>query len=92
MEQLYQVLRQLGPHIHQPNPGNAKWVSFMQKGIQLAKKVQNSPDIPQDVKLIVQKLLYEISAMPQVSGVKTTIYGNKWDELAPLRPPFWYRR
>lgn len=100
MEKIYSVIRQLGTHASRPNPKDPKWVRWMQQGIQLARQIQGRPDLPQDVGSIVSVLLHDIIAMPEVSGIKTTVQGppqgpkigNKWESMNPTLPPLWYKR
>lgn len=87
LQKMQQVLLQNKPQIMRPNPKDPTWVERMKKLIQIAKAIANQPGMPPDVGAVVSTLLHETIAIPEVSGVKTTIQGNRWENRFPTAPP-----
>jgi hypothetical protein len=44
--------------------------------------------LPQALSIALLKFYDGVGARPEVAGVRTTIQGNKWDNMFPFRPVF----
>lgn len=60
----------------------------VKKILDVANKLKTMPNMPSVLNAALMRFFDGPGARPEVSGIKTTVQGNKWERAHPLPLPF----
>lgn len=77
------------------NPNDPSALNRLKEMYNKARNIKSSPNYgryPVELRSAVEDAYQNLSAMPQITGIKTQVQGNKWEESFPSPPPLGIKR
>lgn len=87
-QQIIQML-QMAQRLNIKDPGQ---LAKAQKICQVAKGLQGKPNLDPALNAELMRFFDSVGARPEVAGIKTTVQGNKWEQMNPPLPPLGKKR